>query len=85
MGRYKKNGVGNIITLWRGISIGKCIGKTGLIKNLGDWLSQYAGGGFTLLLMVTIVSLFISEVMSNIAQVIVFSPVVCSSWLIRLV
>src|SRR5258705_13799368 len=28
--------------------------------------------------MVTIISLFISEVMSNIAQVIVFSPVVCS-------
>jgi sodium-dependent dicarboxylate transporter 2/3/5 len=28
--------------------------------------------------MVTIISLFVSEVMSNIAQVIVFSPVVCS-------
>jgi sodium-dependent dicarboxylate transporter 2/3/5 len=53
--------------------------KEGLIKNLGGWLSQFAaGGGIMLLLMVTIVSLFISEVMSNIAQVIVFSPVVCS-------
>ena len=31
-----------------------------------------------LLLIVTVLSLFISEVMSNIAQVIVFAPVVCS-------
>ncbi|HEX6848345.1 MAG TPA: SLC13 family permease, partial [Chitinophagaceae bacterium] len=34
--------------------------------------------GFMLVLMVTILSVFISEVMSNIAQVTVFAPVVCS-------
>ena len=44
---------------------------------MGEWLSHFAGGGFTLLLMVTVLSVFISEVMSNIAQVTVFAPVVC--------
>jgi sodium-dependent dicarboxylate transporter 2/3/5 len=33
-------------------------------------------GGLMLVFMITLVSLFISEVMSNIAQVIVFAPVI---------
>jgi len=77
-GDTKKMAWGILLLFGGGLALASSLEKTGLIKNLGDWLSQYAGGGFTLLLMVTIVSLFISEVMSNIAQVIVFSPVVCS-------
>jgi sodium-dependent dicarboxylate transporter 2/3/5 len=77
-GDTKKMAWGILLLFGGGLALASALEKTGLIKNLGDWLSQYAGGGFTLLLMVTIVSLFISEVMSNIAQVIVFSPVVCS-------
>ena len=77
-GDTKKMAWGILLLFGGGLALAGALEKTGLIKNLGDWLSQYAGGGFTLLLMVTIISLFISEVMSNIAQVIVFSPVVCS-------
>ena len=77
-GDTKKMAWGILLLFGGGLALAGALEKTGLIKNLGEWLSQFAGGGFTLLLMVTIVSLFISEVMSNIAQVIVFSPVVCS-------
>ena len=77
-GDTKKMAWGILLLFGGGLALAGALEKTGLIKNLGDWLSQFAGGGFTLLLMVTIISLFISEVMSNIAQVIVFSPVVCS-------
>lgn len=74
----KKMAWGILLLFGGGLALADALENAGLIKNLGEWLSQFAGGGFTLLLMVTIISLFISEVMSNIAQVIVFSPVVCS-------
>jgi sodium-dependent dicarboxylate transporter 2/3/5 len=41
-------------------------------------LSQFAGNEFILVLIITIVTMFLSEVMSNVAQVIVFAPVVSS-------
>ena len=75
----KKMAWGILLLFGGGLALAAGLEKEGLIKNLGDWLSQFAaGGGILLLFMVTIISLFISEVMSNIAQVIVFSPVVCS-------
>ena len=52
--------------------------KAGLIQQLGSWLGLYAGSGIILVLTVVIISIFISELMSNVAQVIVFTPVVCS-------
>ncbi|HRO70746.1 MAG TPA: SLC13 family permease, partial [Chitinophagaceae bacterium] len=39
---------------------------------------QFAGNQFILLLVVVLVTMFLSEVMSNVAQVIVFAPVVSS-------
>jgi sodium-dependent dicarboxylate transporter 2/3/5 len=45
---------------------------------LGNWLAQFSGNGFLLVLIVAVVSIFISEIMSNVAQVIVFAPVVSS-------
>lgn len=74
----KKMAWGILLLFGGGLALADAMENAGLIKNLGDWLSQFAGGQFMLLLMVTIIALFISEVMSNIAQVIVFSPVVCS-------
>lgn len=68
---------GIILLFGGGIALASALEKAGLIENLGQWISGYAGnGGFMLVLVITIVSLFISEVMSNIAQVIVFSPVI---------
>ena len=74
----KKMAWGILLLFGGGLALAAQMEKTGLIKQLGEWLSAFAGGGFMLLLMVTVLTIFISEVMSNIAQVIVFAPVVCS-------
>jgi len=70
---------GILLLFGGGLALASALEKAGLIQQMGHWLSGFAGGGgFLLLFMVTVLSIFISEVMSNIAQVIVFSPVVCS-------
>jgi sodium-dependent dicarboxylate transporter 2/3/5 len=74
----KKMAWGILLLFGGGLAMAAALDKAGLIQQLGEWLSHFAKGGFMLLLMVTILSIFISEVMSNIAQVIVFAPVVCS-------
>jgi sodium-dependent dicarboxylate transporter 2/3/5 len=74
----KKMAWGILLLFGGGLALAAQLESAGLIKQLGEWLSHFAGGGFTLLLMVTVLTIFISEVMSNIAQVIVFAPVVCS-------
>ena len=74
----KKMAWGILLLFGGGLALAAGLEREGLIKQLGEWLSHFAGGGFTLLLVVTILSVFISEVMSNIAQVTVFAPVVCS-------
>lgn len=68
---------GILLLFGGGIALASALEKAGLIQQLGQWIAGVAGsGGFVLILMVTFISLFISEVMSNIAQVIVFSPVI---------
>lgn len=69
---------GILLLFGGGIALADALEKAGLIQQLGSWLAQYAGTGIILVLAVVIISIFISEVMSNVAQVIVFSPVVCS-------
>jgi len=69
---------GILLLFGGGIALADALEKAGLISQLGTWLGQYAGGGIMLVFMITLLSIFISEVMSNVAQVIVFSPVVCS-------
>jgi len=74
----KKMAWGILLLFGGGLALAGALEKVGLIQQLGEWLSHFAGGGFILVVMVTVLSIFISEVMSNIAQVIVFAPVVCS-------
>lgn len=74
----KKMSWGILILFGGGLALAAGLEKVGLIEQLGKWLSNFAGGGFTLLLLVTVLSVFISELMSNIAQVMVFAPVVFS-------
>lgn len=69
---------GILLLFGGGIALADALEKAGLIQQLGSWLAAYAGSGFMLVLAVVIISIFISEVMSNVAQVIVFTPVVCS-------
>jgi solute carrier family 13 (sodium-dependent dicarboxylate transporter), member 2/3/5 len=68
---------GILLLFGGGISLANALEKAGLITMLGNWLSNYAGNNiFLLVLMITVISVFISEVMSNVAQVIVFAPVI---------
>jgi sodium-dependent dicarboxylate transporter 2/3/5 len=77
-GDTKKMAWGILLLFGGGLALAGALEKAGLIQQLGEWLSHFASGGFLLILMVAVLSIFISEVMSNIAQVIVFAPVVCS-------
>jgi len=68
---------GILLLFGGGIALASALDKAGLIQMLGQWIAGISGSNvFVLVLMITFVSLFISEVMSNIAQVIVFSPVI---------
>lgn len=69
---------GILLLFGGGIALADALEKAGLIQQLGAWMGQYAGSGIMLVFIVVVVSIFISEVMSNVAQVIVFAPVVCS-------
>jgi sodium-dependent dicarboxylate transporter 2/3/5 len=67
---------GILLLFGGGMALAGALEKAGLIAALGSWLATYATGGFWLVLIITTISLFVSEVMSNVAQVIVFAPVV---------
>lgn len=68
---------GILLLFGGGIALAGALEKVGLIESLGKWIAGFGGsGGFVLIIMITIMSIFISELMSNIAQVIVFSPVI---------
>jgi sodium-dependent dicarboxylate transporter 2/3/5 len=67
---------GILLLFGGGIALADQLGKAGLIQALGTWMAGFVQPGFFLVLTVTLVSIFVSEVMSNVAQVIVFAPVV---------
>jgi sodium-dependent dicarboxylate transporter 2/3/5 len=69
---------GILLLFGGGISLANALERAGLIEQLGHWLAGFSGNGFMLVFFITLISLFISEVMSNVAQVIVFAPVVSS-------
>ncbi|MEO7983516.1 MAG: DASS family sodium-coupled anion symporter, partial [Bacteroidota bacterium] len=69
---------GILLLFGGGICLAGALEKAGLMQQLGHWLAQFSGNGFILVLIVVTVSLFLSEIMSNVAQVIVFAPVVSS-------
>jgi solute carrier family 13 (sodium-dependent dicarboxylate transporter), member 2/3/5 len=77
-GDTSKMAWGILLLFGGGISLAGALEKAGLMQQMGVWLAQFSGNGFILVLVITLVSLFISEVMSNVAQVIVFAPVVSS-------
>lgn len=67
---------GILLLFGGGICLATAMEKAGIIQSLGAWLSGNTANIFVLVTMVTVLSIFISEVMSNVAQVIVFAPVV---------
>ncbi len=69
---------GILLLFGGGISLATALENAGLMEQLGQWLARFSGNGLLLVLVLTIVTIFLSEVMSNVAQVIVFAPVVTS-------
>jgi sodium-dependent dicarboxylate transporter 2/3/5 len=67
---------GILLLFGGGIALAGALEKAGLMQQLGLWFAGFASNTLLLIFMVTVISLFISEVMSNVAQVIVFAPVV---------
>jgi sodium-dependent dicarboxylate transporter 2/3/5 len=67
---------GILLLFGGGIALADQLGKAGLIEALGLAMAGIATPGILLVFIVALVSIFISEVMSNVAQVIVFAPVV---------
>ncbi len=68
---------GILLLFGGGIALASQLEKVGLITKLGNWLAIYAGDNtFLLVFLIAFISIFISEIMSNVAQVIVFAPVV---------
>jgi sodium-dependent dicarboxylate transporter 2/3/5 len=68
---------GILLLFGGGITLAAALEKAGLIGMLGNWLAGFSGSSILLLILViAMLSIFISEVMSNVAQVIVFAPVV---------
>lgn len=69
---------GILLLFGGGICLADALEKAGLIGALGTWLAGFSSSVWVMILLITILSIFISEVMSNVAQVIVFAPVVTS-------
>jgi sodium-dependent dicarboxylate transporter 2/3/5 len=69
---------GILLLFGGGIALAGALEKAGLMQMLGQWFAQFSFNQLLLIFLVTFISLFVSEVMSNVAQVIVFAPVVSS-------
>lgn len=68
---------GILILFGGGISLASQLEKAGLIEMTGKTVATYAGDNlFLLIFFIALMSIFLSEVMSNVAQVIVFAPVI---------
>ena len=67
---------GILLLFGGGIALAGALEKAGLIEQLGLWFAQFGASPLMLIFLVTVISIFVSEVMSNVAQVIVFAPVV---------
>jgi sodium-dependent dicarboxylate transporter 2/3/5 len=70
---------GILILFGGGIALAKALEDAKLMDQLGAYISSYATNNiFVMILIVTTISVFLSEVMSNVAQVIVMAPVISS-------
>ena len=68
---------GILILFGGGIALAKALEDVKLMDQLGAYIASYSTGNtFVMILLVTSISVFLSEVMSNVAQVIVMAPVI---------
>ena len=70
---------GILLLFGGGIALAKALEDAKLMDQLGTYIASYATDNvFLMILIVTTISVFLSEVMSNVAQVIVMAPVITS-------
>lgn len=70
---------GILLLFGGGIALAGSLEKVGVMEQIGNWLAGFSHmGGFALVLVVVVVSIFLSELMSNVAQVIVLAPVLAA-------
>jgi sodium-dependent dicarboxylate transporter 2/3/5 len=70
---------GILLLFGGGIALAGSLEKAGVMEMIGNWLAGFSHmGGFALVLVVVVVSIFLSELMSNVAQVIVLAPVLAA-------
>ena len=67
---------GILLLFGGGIALADALESTGMIQKVGGWLAGFGNNTLLLVFLVIVFSLFIGEFMSNIAQVIVFAPLV---------
>ncbi|MEO6541814.1 MAG: DASS family sodium-coupled anion symporter [Ferruginibacter sp.] len=68
---------GILLLFGGGIALAKALEDVKLMDQLGTYIASYATDNvFLMILIVTTISVFLSEVMSNVAQVIVMAPVI---------
>jgi sodium-dependent dicarboxylate transporter 2/3/5 len=73
----KRMAWGILLMFGGGLALAEALKKAGLINMIGEMVSGWQGGNlFILILVVTTLSVFLSELMSNLAQVTVLAPVV---------
>ena len=70
---------GILLLFGGGIAIAGALEKVGVMSQIGNWLAGFSNvGPFFLVLLIVTVSIFLSELMSNTAQVIVMAPVLAA-------
>jgi sodium-dependent dicarboxylate transporter 2/3/5 len=68
---------GILLLFGGGIALAGALEKSGIIQMIGTALTENASiTVFSMIVVVAIIAIFLSEVMSNVAQVIVFAPIV---------
>jgi sodium-dependent dicarboxylate transporter 2/3/5 len=68
---------GILLLFGGGIALAGALEKSGIIQMIGTALTENASiTVFSMIAVVAIIAIFLSEVMSNVAQVIVFAPIV---------
>lgn len=70
---------GILLLFGGGIALAGSLEKVGVMQQVGDWLAGFSHtGGITLVLLIVVISIFLSELMSNTAQVIMMAPVLAA-------
>lgn len=70
---------GILLMFGGGIALAKALEDANLLQQLGSYIASFSSTNLLLMiLVVTTLSVFLSEVMSNVAQVIVLAPVISS-------